>query len=98
MKPRFFATPEAFRTWLERQHGRAGELWVGFHKRKSGPPGLTYHGALDEALCFGWIDGVRKRLDARSYTIRFTPRKPGSCWSAVNTPSSFSALRSGNSV
>ena len=84
MKPRFFATPADFRAWLARNHGRAGELLVGFHKRDSGRPSITWPQSVDEALCFGWIDGVRRRIDDRRYTIRFTPRRRGSIWSAVN--------------
>ena len=84
-KPRFFPSAEAFRRWLAANHDRVRELWVGFHKKESGRPSATYPEALDEALCFGWIDGVRKTVDATSYTIRFTPRKPDSFWSVVNT-------------
>ncbi|HKQ58365.1 MAG TPA: YdeI/OmpD-associated family protein [Candidatus Eisenbacteria bacterium] len=84
MKPRFFATPDDFRRWLERHHARAPELWVGFHKRGTGVPSITWPESVDAALSFGWIDGVRKRLDAERYVIRFTPRRPGSIWSAVN--------------
>ena len=84
MKPRFFATPADFRAWLARNHGRAGELLVGFHRRDSGRPSITWPQSVDEALCFGWIDGVRRRIDDRRYTIRFTPRRRGSIWSAVN--------------
>jgi uncharacterized protein YdeI (YjbR/CyaY-like superfamily) len=84
MKPRFFATPEAFRAWLELHHASAPELLVGFHKTKTGKPSLTWPQSVDEALCFGWIDGVRKSLGETSYTIRFTPRKLTSHWSAVN--------------
>jgi uncharacterized protein YdeI (YjbR/CyaY-like superfamily) len=84
MKPLYFKSPSAFREWLEENHDRASELWVGFYKKGSGRPSITYHEALDEALCFGWIDGVRKSLDEASYTNRFTPRKPGSNWSEVN--------------
>jgi uncharacterized protein YdeI (YjbR/CyaY-like superfamily) len=80
----FFATPFEFRAWLEEHHGDARELWVGFHKRGSGEPSITWPEAVDEALSFGWIDGVRRRIDSISYTIRFTPRKPKSIWSAVN--------------
>ena len=80
----FFARPEDFRAWLEDHHDRARELWVGFHRKGSGRASITWPEAVDEALCFGWIDGVRKRLDETSYTNRFTPRKPGSTWSAVN--------------
>ena len=84
MKPRFFSSPAQFRQWLERNHDRESELLVGFHKKSSGKKSVTYSEALDEALCFGWIDGVRKNLDETSYTIRFTPRKPRSIWSNVN--------------
>jgi uncharacterized protein YdeI (YjbR/CyaY-like superfamily) len=84
MKPTFFSTAAAFRDWLERQHADAGELLVGFHKVGSGRPSLTWPESVDEALCFGWIDGVRKRVDDSSYTIRFSPRRPGSLWSNNN--------------
>ncbi|HET7112597.1 MAG TPA: YdeI/OmpD-associated family protein [Pyrinomonadaceae bacterium] len=84
MKPKFFSSPEQFRQWLEQNHDRADELLVGFHKKDSGKKSVTYPQALDEALCFGWIDGVRRSLDETSYTIRFTPRKPKSIWSLVN--------------
>ncbi len=84
MTPRFFRSAAEFRRWLEERHGDAEELWVGFHKRASGREGLTHSAAVDEALCFGWIDGVRKSLDEASYTIRFTRRRPGSIWSVVN--------------
>src|SRR5215213_865500 len=83
-KPKFFSSPEAFRRWLQDNHDSASELLVGFHKKESGRKSITYAEALDEALCFGWIDGVRKRLDETSYTIRFTPRKAKSIWSLVN--------------
>lgn len=82
--PVFFAGPEAFRTWLAAHHATAPELWVGFNKAGSGRGGLTYAGALDAALCLGWIDALRKNIDAHAYTIRFTPRKPGSIWSLIN--------------
>jgi len=85
MKPQFFKSAAEFRAWLEENHGRASVLLLGFYRRESGKGGITYPEALDEALRFGWIDGVRKRFDASSYTIRFTPRKPDSIWSAVNT-------------
>ena len=84
MKPRFFKTPSAFRKWLAANHGKSKELWVGFYKKGSGKPSITWPESVDEALCFGWIDGVRKSVDAESYTIRFSPRKPTSIWSAVN--------------
>ena len=84
MEPTFFATPADFRAWLEKHHDEEKELLVGFYKRGSGRPSLTWPESVDEALCFGWIDGVRRGRDEESYTIRFTPRKPGSTWSAVN--------------
>jgi uncharacterized protein YdeI (YjbR/CyaY-like superfamily) len=84
MEPTFFATPADFRAWLERHHDSVSELLVGFHKKGSGRPSITWPEAVDQALCFGWIDGVRRRIDDASYSIRFTPRKPSSTWSAVN--------------
>jgi uncharacterized protein YdeI (YjbR/CyaY-like superfamily) len=84
MEPTFFATHEEFRAWLEAHHVTKTELLVGFHKKGTGRPSITWPESVDEALCYGWIDGVRKRLDDDRYTIRFTPRKPGSIWSAVN--------------
>ena len=84
MQPKFFTSPEQFRKWLERNHDRAAELLVGFHKKSSAKKSITYAEALDEALCFGWIDGVRRNFNETSYTIRFTPRKPRSIWSNVN--------------
>jgi uncharacterized protein YdeI (YjbR/CyaY-like superfamily) len=84
MKPRFFETPQAFRAWLEAHHVTARELLVGFHKRHTSKPSITWPQSVDEALSFGWIDGVRKSLSADAYTIRFTPRKPKSTWSAIN--------------
>ncbi|HXQ72123.1 MAG TPA: YdeI/OmpD-associated family protein [Pyrinomonadaceae bacterium] len=84
MKPKFFATQEKFREWLEKNHASATELLVGFHKKSSGKKSITYAEALDEALCFGWIDGVRRRLDETSYQQRFTPRRARSIWSLVN--------------
>jgi uncharacterized protein YdeI (YjbR/CyaY-like superfamily) len=84
MQPKFFTTPEQFRQWLEKNHDRAVELLIGFHKKASGKKSITYAEALDEALCFGWIDGVRKSLNETSYVQRFTPRKPRSIWSNIN--------------
>lgn len=83
-KPIFFPTPAAWRSWLEKHHAGATELWVGFYKRDSGKPSITWPESVDAALCFGWIDGIRKSIDADSYKIRFTPRKPRSTWSAIN--------------
>jgi uncharacterized protein YdeI (YjbR/CyaY-like superfamily) len=84
MPPTYFRSPAEFRRWLEKNHGGTAELFVGFHKKSSGEASITYSEALDEALCFGWIDGVRKSVDDSRYTIRFTPRRPDSKWSAVN--------------
>jgi uncharacterized protein YdeI (YjbR/CyaY-like superfamily) len=83
MTPTFFESAAEFRRWLTKHHASATELLVGLYKKESGR-GITYPEALDEALSFGWIDGVRKRFDVESYTIRFTPRKPHSIWSQVN--------------
>lgn len=83
-RPTYFASSAAFRNWLDYHHARSPELLVGFYKKSSAKAGITYPQALDEALCFGWIDGVRKSLNAVTYTIRFTPRKAKSQWSAVN--------------
>jgi uncharacterized protein YdeI (YjbR/CyaY-like superfamily) len=82
--PRFFATPDRFRAWLEKHHTDAAELWVGFHKRDTRKPSITWPQSVDEALCFGWIDGIRKSLGDESYVIRFTPRKSTGKWSTVN--------------
>jgi uncharacterized protein YdeI (YjbR/CyaY-like superfamily) len=84
LEPAFFATPEELRAWLEENHSSATELLVGFHKKASRRPSITWPESVDEALCFGWIDGVRRRVDDESYTIRFTPRKARSHWSKVN--------------
>ena len=84
MNPRFFKSQVDFRKWLEKNHAKETELLVGFYKKDSGKPSITYPEALDEALCFGWIDGVRRSLGDEGYTIRFTPRKPKSIWSNVN--------------
>jgi uncharacterized protein YdeI (YjbR/CyaY-like superfamily) len=85
MKPKFFATPAEWRAWLEEHHSRQRELLVGFYKKDSGKPSITWPESVDAALCFGWIDGVRRRIDDVSYSIRFTPRKTTSIWSVVNT-------------
>ncbi len=82
--PVFFATPAELRRWFAANHRNATEVWLGFHKKRSGKPSITYREALDEALAVGWIDGVRKRLNDTSYVQRFTPRRPRSYWSAVN--------------
>ena len=84
MATTFFSSARAFRNWLEKNHTTKSELVVGFYKVGSGKPSLTWSQSVDEALCFGWIDGVRKSIDAESYSIRFTPRKPKSIWSTIN--------------
>jgi uncharacterized protein YdeI (YjbR/CyaY-like superfamily) len=83
-KTLFFATPADFRAWLEKNHSLQTELSVGFYKRDSGKPSITWPESVDVALCYGWIDGVRNSIDAVSYRIRFTPRQPTSTWSAIN--------------
>ena len=85
MQATFFATPADFRKWLEKNHDKVPELLVGFYKKGSGKPSMTWPESVDEALCFGWIDGVRRRIDDESYSIRFTPRRRRSIWSNVNT-------------
>ncbi len=81
---RFFADAAAFRAWLEEHHASAAELWVGFYRKGSGRPSITWPESVDEALCVGWIDGLRQSVDGISYRIRFSPRRPNSVWSAVN--------------
>ena len=80
----YFRTPADLRKWFKRNHAKAGELWVGYYKKDSGRPSVTWPESVDEALCAGWIDGIRKTIDAHRYTIRFTPRRGTSIWSAVN--------------
>jgi uncharacterized protein YdeI (YjbR/CyaY-like superfamily) len=84
VEPLYFESPDAFRAWLEEHHATATEVLVGYWKAATGRPTLTWSGSVDEALCFGWIDGVRRRVDDERFTIRFTPRKPRSNWSLVN--------------
>lgn len=84
MEITFFASPGEFRAWLEEYGSTAQELWVGYYKKDSGRPSITWPESVDVALCYGWIDGLRKSIDELSYKIRFSPRKPGSTWSAVN--------------
>lgn len=94
MKPSYFPTESDFRQWLEKNHQSAGELLVGFWKKGTGRPSIDWPQARDQALCFGWIDGVRKSLGDEAYTIRFTPRRKGSIWSKVNVER-FGALKAG---
>jgi uncharacterized protein YdeI (YjbR/CyaY-like superfamily) len=96
VKPRFFKSSAEFRSWLAKNRTAASELWVGFYNKESGKGGITYSQALDEALCFGWIDGVRKSVDAAGYTIRFSPRQPKSIWSAVNTRRVAALIKAGS--
>lgn len=84
MEPTFFPTPEDFRAWLQANHDKESELLVGFYKKGSGTPSITWPESVDEALCYGWIDGIRRNAGEDAYTIRFTPRKKKSTWSAVN--------------
>ena len=82
--PVFFASPQEFRRWLAKHHAKETELWVGYHKTKTGKPSLTWPQSVDQALCYGWIDGLRKSLGEEAYMIRFSPRKANSKWSRVN--------------
>jgi len=84
MTPTFFATQDKFRKWLEKNHKKESELIVGFYKVDSGKPSMTWSQSVDQALCFGWIDGIRRTIDKDSYCIRFTPRRSTSIWSAIN--------------
>lgn len=93
--PVFFATAADFRRWLKKNHRSESELLVGFHKRASGEPSITWPESVDEALCFGWIDGVRRSLDERRYTIRFSPRQERSIWSAINIKRAQELLETG---
>lgn len=91
----FFESPADFRAWLERHHGTEPELWVGYHRKSAGRPTLTWQESVAEALCYGWIDGIRKKVDDERYAIRFTPRKAGSTWSAVNVATMARLLAEG---
>jgi uncharacterized protein YdeI (YjbR/CyaY-like superfamily) len=83
-RPEFFKTPAAFRAWLQSNHRMKDELHVGYHKKHTGRPSMTWPESVAEALCFGWIDGIRRSINDEAYMIRFTPRRPKSRWSAVN--------------
>jgi uncharacterized protein YdeI (YjbR/CyaY-like superfamily) len=93
--PIFFASPDEFRAWLEEHHATATELLAGFHKKSTGRPTMTWTESVREALCFGWIDGIRRSLGDESYTIRFTPRKPRSNWSSLNVRHVEELIREG---
>ena len=95
MHPIFFGAPEEFRAWLEEHHATATELLAGFHKKSTGRPTMTWTESVREALCFGWIDGIRRSLGDESYTIRFTPRKPRSNWSSLNVRHVEELIREG---
>ena len=95
MSASYFESREALRAWLAENHAGVDELWVGFYKKGSGTPSVTYVEALEEALCFGWIDGVRHAVDGERYSQRFTPRRPGSNWSAVNVKRAEALLAAG---
>ncbi len=95
LKLTLFRSPAALRKWLAQHHATAGELWVGFYRKDSGKPSLTWPESVDEALCFGWIDGIRKRVDDLSYAIRFSRRKPRSIWSAVNIRRARALIKAG---
>jgi uncharacterized protein YdeI (YjbR/CyaY-like superfamily) len=84
VEPIYFASPEEFRAWLEEHHASESEVLVGYHRKATGRPSMTWQQSVDEALCYGWIDGVRRGVDEERYSIRFTPRKATSTWSAVN--------------
>ena len=91
----FFAAPAGFRAWLKENHETVDEQWVGFYKVGTGRPSITWQESVDEALCFGWIDGLRKKVDEAAYKIRFTPRRPGSKWSTKNIASVESLIAAG---
>lgn len=95
MKPRFFKKQSELRAWLREHHARSTELWIGLYRVKAGDRGVVYKQALDEALCFGWIDGHRKSIDSDTWMIRFTPRRKGSIWSQVNLKRAEELIASG---
>ena len=95
MKVRFFSTPADLRGWFDGHHATEREVWIGFHKTSTGTPSVTWSESVDEALCVGWIDGIRKRIDADTYKIRFTPRKPTSTWSKINMDKVAALKRAG---
>lgn len=95
MKPTFFSTQTEFRKWLEKNFDKETELLVGFYKVDTNKPSMSWSQSVDQALCFGWIDGVRKSIDKESYSIRFTPRKKTSIWSAINIKKVEELIKSG---
>ena len=94
-QPIFFETSARFRAWLKKHHASRSEQWVGFYRKQSGKRSISWPESVDQALCFGWIDGIRKTIDADSYKIRFTPRRAGSNWSALNTRRVTMLIRQG---
>jgi len=98
MQPRFFKTPVDLRRWFVKHAADEMELLVGYYKRDTNKASVTWPESVDQALCFGWIDGVRKRIDDQSYTIRFAPRKPRSIWSAVNVRRMKELIRRGEAT
>ena len=94
-KAKYFPTAARLRDWFDANHESAQELWVGYYKKSTGRPSITWPESVDEALCFGWIDGIRKTIDDARYRIRFTPRKPTSIWSAINTRRARELLAAG---
>ena len=96
MKVKHFKSPAEFRAWLEKHHATERELWVGYYKKSTGRPSMTWPESVEQALCFGWIDGVRRSVDEDSYTIRFTPRKATSIWSAINLRKVKELVKSGH--
>lgn len=95
MNPTFFPTPTDFRAWLAAHHATESELLVGFYKKATGRPSITWPESVDQALCYGWIDGIRRRIDDESYSIRFTPRRRGSNWSLVNVERALELIELG---
>lgn len=95
MTATFFETQTEFRKWLEKHHKKETELIVGYYKLSSGKPSMTWSQSVDQALCFGWIDGVRRSIDKESYSIRFTPRRSSSIWSAINIKKIETLTKSG---
>ena len=93
--PVFFAKPSNLRAWFLKNHDRRDVLWIGYYRKDSGRPSITWPESVDEALCFGWIDGIRKKIDNVSYKIRFTPRRPKSVWSAINIARAAELTREG---
>jgi len=92
---KFFKTTEAFRKWLEKNHNKKDELWLGYYKKASGKTSVTYKEALEEVLCFGWIDGISRSIDEEKYCQRYTPRRKGSIWSAVNIKKAEELIKNG---